>query len=281
MAKSGKTNIECGGGTGSDDCTATKAELLKGYTAVTNDSDNEPVEGALELTGTATISQVLSSITFYNTNAKSKLTGNMINNGAISQSLNAGESYTIPTGYHNGSGKVTANSLASQTSGTATAGQILSGQTAWVNGNKLTGTIASLAGQTITPSASQQTVSCSGKYMLGNIVVYAVNVFKEGSISGTASASTLQSYTLSDGTQLAFPYVLLQVPSLSQIRSFTATNSNATYYTSYDALSGICEMHKYLDPAYHYDIRAGVGSGNTLLIPVYAAGTFMVKYFGY
>jgi len=110
------------------------------------------------------------------------LTGTMANNGAVSQALNAGGSYTIPTGYHNGSGKVTANSLSSQTSGTSTATQILSGYTAWVNGSKITGSIASLAGQTITPSASQQTVSSSGKYMTGNVVVNAVSNLSAGNI---------------------------------------------------------------------------------------------------
>ena len=34
----------------------------------------------------------------------------MTNRGAVSKSLNPGSSYTIPAGYHNGSGKVTANS---------------------------------------------------------------------------------------------------------------------------------------------------------------------------
>ena len=67
------------------------------------------------------------------------LTGTMANRGAITSNLNAGGSYTIPAGYHNGSGKVTANSLASQTSATATSADILTGKTAWVNGNKLTG----------------------------------------------------------------------------------------------------------------------------------------------
>lgn len=110
------------------------------------------------------------------------LTGTMANNGAVSQTLNAGGSYTIPTGYHNGSGKVTANSLASQTSGTAAAAQILSGYTAWANGSKLTGNIASLSGQTITPSASQYTVSSSGKYMTGNVVVNAVSNLSAGNV---------------------------------------------------------------------------------------------------
>lgn len=67
------------------------------------------------------------------------LVGTMENRGAVSASLNAGQSYTIPAGYHNGSGKVTANSLASQTQGTATANNISSGMTAWVNGQKITG----------------------------------------------------------------------------------------------------------------------------------------------
>lgn len=71
-----------------------------------------------------------------------RVTGTMANQGAKNASLNCGGSYTIPAGYHNGSGKITANSLSSQTSGTAGAGHILTGKTAWVNGSKVTGTMA-------------------------------------------------------------------------------------------------------------------------------------------
>ena len=77
----------------------------------------------------------------------SKITGSMTNNGAVSPAaLNAGGSYTIPAGYHNGSGKVTTNSLASQTSANAAASQILEGKTAWVNGSKVTGTMTNRGG---------------------------------------------------------------------------------------------------------------------------------------
>ena len=71
----------------------------------------------------------------------SLVSGTMKNNGAITKTLSAGESYTIPKGFHNGSGKVTATALSNQTSATATANQILTGQTAWVNGAKITGTM--------------------------------------------------------------------------------------------------------------------------------------------
>ena len=91
--------------------------------------------------GTAIASDVLEGKTFSNS-SNIEIPGTMKNNGAINQTLNAGGSYTIPAGYHNGSGKITANSLASQTAANAGAGQILSGYTAWVNGNKITGSMA-------------------------------------------------------------------------------------------------------------------------------------------
>lgn len=98
-----------GGGTDLDVVTAGRPDVLTGKVIV--DKDGEP------------------------------LTGTMPNRGGVNPVLNAGESYSIPDGYHNGSGKVTANNLASQTSATATAAHILSGQTAWVNGSKVSGGI--------------------------------------------------------------------------------------------------------------------------------------------
>lgn len=139
----GKVSIlQTGGtGTGSDECTATRSELLKGYVAITSDSDDEVVEGTLELTGDAADSQVLDKKTYYNKDAKIKRTGTMQNVGAVSVSLNAGGSYTVPGGYHNGSGKVTVNSLSGQTPGNVDAGSMLSGRSGWVNGIKVNGGI--------------------------------------------------------------------------------------------------------------------------------------------
>ncbi|NNJ28272.1 hypothetical protein [Lacrimispora defluvii] len=139
----GKVSVSGTGGTGSgsDECTATRAELLKGYAAITSDSNDEVVEGTLELTGDAADSQVLDKRTYYNKDAKIKRTGTMQNVGAVSVSLNSGGSYTIPAGYHNGSGKVTVNSLASQTPGNVDANSMLSGRSGWVNGVKVDGRI--------------------------------------------------------------------------------------------------------------------------------------------
>lgn len=49
---------------------------------------------------------------------------------------------------------------------TAAAGEILTGKTAYVNGNKVTGTIASKGAQTYTPGTSDQTIA-NGQYLLG------------------------------------------------------------------------------------------------------------------
>ena len=166
-----------GGGAGSDECTLVKANVPTGLKAVTADSDDEAVEGTLDTETTLADSQALSGQTFLKFNPVTKLferrVGGMTNRGAVIQELGAGGSYTIPDGFHNGSGKVTAKSLASQTPGTSAAGHILAGKTAWVNGSKITGTIPSQAGGTLTPSTSAVTANCSGKYMTSNYTIPA------------------------------------------------------------------------------------------------------------
>lgn len=87
------------------------------------------------------------------------LVGTMPNRGAVSQALNCGGSYIVPAGCHNGNGKVTANSLASQTAGTAAAADIRKNKTAWVNGDEVTGAMAEKAAATYTPKAAAQTIA--------------------------------------------------------------------------------------------------------------------------
>ena len=98
------------GGTGSDECTASRAQVLSGYTAVTSDSDDELA------------------------------TGTMANNGGMSASLNCGQSKSIPAGYTSG-GTITANSLASQTGANLDSAHVVSGYSGWSNGTKVSGSM--------------------------------------------------------------------------------------------------------------------------------------------
>ena len=112
MAKCGVTNVSGGGGIGSDEVSVTKEYVLDGKTYVGADTDDEIG------------------------------TGKMANNGTTAnQSLNAGGSFYIKKGYHAQDFTVIANSLASQTSGTAVPSHVLNGETYWTNGNKVTGTM--------------------------------------------------------------------------------------------------------------------------------------------
>ena len=73
-----------------------------------NTADIAAIENSLSGL-TATASNVTSGQTFVGSDGVIA-TGTMVNNGAVSESLAIGETYTIPAGYHNGSGTVTAPS---------------------------------------------------------------------------------------------------------------------------------------------------------------------------
>lgn len=128
-----------GGGVDPDDCTATPAQVLEGHTAGVNGYD-DPVEGTMPY---------------------QKQEG----------TLNCGQSSIILPGYHDGTRSITANSLASQTPGTASAANIYPGQTAWVNGNRITGTMATQGGGTYTAGTADKTVVAANRFVTGNVVV--------------------------------------------------------------------------------------------------------------
>ena len=116
------------------------------------------------LGGNAETAHVLTGKTFSSNASGREKAGTMVNQGAKTASLNCGGTYTIPAGYHNGSGKVTANNLASQTapdSGKSAAGaaQILTGYQAYVNGSKVSGTMANQGAKTAS-------LNCGGTYTI-------------------------------------------------------------------------------------------------------------------
>lgn len=197
-----------GGGSGDLDLvTAAAGDIPKGLVII--GPDGEPITGTLELTGTAADSQVLAGKTYYNTDAKAKRTGAMTNQGAKNVSLNCGESCTIAAGYHNGAGKVTANSLASQTDANASAGHILSGKTAWVKGSKITGTMAvqSILSFSAAPSGVKNVVftwknPAKGPFS-GVIIVYKTGSYPASISDGTRIYKGSGNNAAANGTSTA------------------------------------------------------------------------------
>lgn len=79
---------------------------------------------------------------------KKLLTGTMKNNPTTQKTLLAGESYTIPEGYHGGNDKIKAENLDVQTPGDATSDDVVKGKSCWVNGKFITGTEPTFAEKT-------------------------------------------------------------------------------------------------------------------------------------
>ena len=121
------------------------ANSLSGKGAEVSSSDTfatmaSAIDALILGSGNALPEQVLEGATFTN-NDGVEYTGTMPNIGTLNETLTAGGSYNIPLGYHDGTGKVVAKDLSSQTVGTATAKDIMTGTTAWVNGQEVIGSL--------------------------------------------------------------------------------------------------------------------------------------------
>ena len=153
------------------------------------------------------------------------LTGTMPNRGAVSSSLNCGQSYTIPAGYHNGAGKVTANSLASQTAGTATANNLSNGATAWVNGVKITGNGADVNNSYHNGYQAGSNDASTGKYTLVEL--------------GTGTSFDIKS-VYSNYSKLTTSNFICQVVSISVSGSATDNDAhNSSYSGSFSVTPSI------------------------------------------
>lgn len=157
----GKVYMTGGGGSADlDQITATAEDVISGKVIV--DEDGDAVEGTLKLTGTATAANVLAGTTFYNTDAKSQLTGTMANRGNYNATITSvNGSVTLPAGYYSG-GKIAVNLTGSTYTCTfgSTAAETTKGQYA-------VGTEYKLSLPSIT-SQTSNLISVSGTTIIAN-----------------------------------------------------------------------------------------------------------------
>ena len=168
--------------------------------------------------------------------------GTMTDNGAVDEEIAVGESYTIPQGYHNGSGKVTAKSQSIDSNEAADEGKILKDYKAYVNGELKTGQMVNNgavsgsvgvggtytipegyhngSGTVTGPTASNQTITLTNSQTgnsthtynaaVGTVTVNATNVYNKGKTDGAAAATI--SFKRQTGVSSAFTVTVATNP---------------------------------------------------------------------
>lgn len=170
-----------GGGITSDDVTATKDKILSGYTALTADSNDEPISGTMpnreSWSGNVAMNERVTVPQGYH-NGTGVVSGpNITDRGAWGTSIGVNGSIAIPEGYHNGAGRIT--------------------QSIPVQG-----------GSTITPGTANKTAVAANRYVNGDIVVAGdsrlipANIKAGTSIFGVAGSMVDYSYLVQG--QVAF-----------------------------------------------------------------------------
>lgn len=160
-------------------------KLLKGYTA--HGADGEPITGTCEFDAntqdaTATEAEILSGKIAYNKGVK--ITGKMPNKGAVSGTIASKDgAYTVPQGYHDGSGKV-------QIDATEKAKLIPANIREGVTVLGVAGSMSPNEGEkaqekTVTPSTTEQTiVPDSGYTCLSSVKVEAIPYVESNNSAG-------------------------------------------------------------------------------------------------
>lgn len=165
--------------------TATASQILNGYTAHIN--TGEQVEGTCTYDSdttdaTAVVAEILSGKTAYAN--KAKLTGTMPNNGAVSGTISTKNgTYTVPQGYHDGSGSVQISQVERNK---IIASNIKSGITILGVQGSYSGEGATAQSKTVTPTTSQQTVLPDTGYdYLSQVTVNAIPYVESANAHGT------------------------------------------------------------------------------------------------
>ena len=159
-------------------------KLLKNITA--HDKSGAPITGTCTYDAdtqdaTAAVAEILEGKTAYARGTK--LTGTMPNKGAVSGTIATKEAYTIPMGFHDGSGTV---SIDATESAKIVAGNIKSGVTILGVEGTFAGESVTAQTKSVTPTMSAQTVLPDEGYeYLSQVSVAAIPVnYSDNSAGG-------------------------------------------------------------------------------------------------
>lgn len=168
--------------------TVTTENLLAGATA--HDSSGQRIVGTMKQSSgidtsdaTVTAPDILNGKTAYGKDGK--LTGSMRNNGAVNESIsNKSESYTIPQGYHNGSGKV---AISDSEQAKIIASNIKKGVSILGVAGSYEGTASGGGVQVKTGTTSSPTIN-TGLSKIDKLIIYADKITSVGVVTAVYSA---------------------------------------------------------------------------------------------
>lgn len=274
-----------GSGGGSDEVTATKNQVLAGYTAITSDSDDEPIEGTIPSQPAQTIypntsDQVIPSGKYLSGNQTIKAVSQ---SNLVTENIRKDVAVKIDNGNVDLFDVTGSYSTPSSSQNPVTADKMLSGYSAFVNGGaEVQGSIETQDGKNVYATTSDQTAVDGGKYCSGNIVLKGLTQ------TNLTSANILRGKTIkvNNGnadvfSQAGSSNVLKCVSgSASQSTSSDRTNITISGLSTVLYFMARVESYYYLNERYWYYWTGCFGNTNILSSTYNNYGMYTPLYSG-